>query len=157
MNNLLAHATNNSVNTSASQIKELAPNTRSSLKRVKTLSPDVMLSALSTAQKLLIQLIQQHQQQTGWILLIAPKQLPDKMLAEYYQLPTQKILIVHEQKISDLGSTIGKALSATSCSVVIDCSGQLNATQLAEFHQTACRNNKCFYPLQQLQQSTKTH
>lgn len=93
----------------------------------------------------LAQLLQQHQHQDGWILLLAPSQLPDKSWAEQYQLPLQKVLVIHPKQISDLFSTLQQALSSASCSVIINFANQLTPQQDAICRKLAIERDVWFY------------
>ncbi|MBZ9613553.1 SulA-like leucine-rich domain-containing protein [Rheinheimera maricola] len=105
----------------------------------------------------LLQLIQQHQHQQGWILLIAPTYIPDKEWAEHYQLSLHNVLVVHQKQISDLGATIKQALNSASCKVVINFASQLDALQLDACRKLAVGNNTWFYQCEQIQQPQVAH
>ena len=105
----------------------------------------------------LAQLLQQHQHQDGWILLLAPSQLPDKSLAEQYQLPLHKVLVIHPKQISDLFATLQQALLSPSCRVIINFANQLTAQQDAICRKLAIARDVWFYQCAQAQLQQTTH
>lgn len=68
----------------------------------------------------LVDLIQKHQHQSGWILLIAPEQLPDKFLAACYQLKLEKVLVIHPHQQPDTVSVIATALQGKNYAAIIN-------------------------------------
>ena len=105
----------------------------------------------------LFDLIKQHQHQDGWILLIAPYQLPDKEWASHYQLSLQNVLVVHHKQIKDLPETLRQALTSPSCKVVINFANQLDQSELEKYRKLAVTNNIWFYQYEQLTQNGFTH
>lgn len=105
----------------------------------------------------LLQLIRQHQNQPGWILLIAPSQLPAKEWAEHYQLSLHNVLVIHQKQITDLSGTVKQALASPSCKVVINFGKQLDQQELELCRKLAIGNNIWFYQCEQLQQEQVTH
>lgn len=105
----------------------------------------------------LIQLFRQHQHQQGWILLVAPTQLPDKSWAEQYQLSLHNVLVIHPKQISDLSATLQQALTSSHCKVVINFANQLDEQQLESCRQLALLNNIWFYQREQLSYGQHTH
>lgn len=101
-----------------------------------------------SAQLALLRILRQHQHQKGWIVLVAPTQLPDKFLAECYQLSLNNILVVHQKQISDLTGTLAAAFRAKGCTVVINFSRQLDPHQLINCQQLAVAQKTWFYQLQ---------
>src|SRR5690606_22338093 len=81
---------------------------------------DIEAAAANNSHHTLLQLIQQHQHQQGWILLIAPSHIPHKAWAEQHQLSFHNVLVVHQKQIRDLNATIQQALASSSCKVVIN-------------------------------------
>ena len=140
------------------QSKRLAKTTYNdnSLLKIHSVTDGNALAADHSRHSLL-QLIQQHQHQQGWILLIAPTYIPDKEWAEHYQLSLHNVLVVHQKQISDTAATIKQALNSASCKVVINFANQLDAVQLDTCRKLAVGNNTWFYQCEQLQQERITH
>lgn len=105
----------------------------------------------------LLQLIHQHQDKLGWILLIAPTCIPNKLWAEQYQLSLQHVLIIHEKQIKSLTQTVQRALESTSCKVVINFAPHLDKQQLENFSLLAIKNNTCFYQYEHIEANQLTH
>lgn len=105
----------------------------------------------------LLQLIRQHQNQPGWILLVAPFQLPAKEWAEHYQLSLHNVLVVHQKQITNLPDTLKQALASPSCKVVINFGDQLDQHELELCRKLAICHNTWFYQYEQIQQEYKTH
>ena len=140
------------------QSKRLAKTTYNdnSLLKIHSVTDGNALAADHSRHSLL-QLIQQHQHQQGWILLIAPTYIPDKEWAEHYQLSLHNVLVVHQKQISNLELTIKQALSSASCKVVINYANQLDQQQLDSCRKLAIGNNTWFYQCEQMQQLQVTH
>jgi len=105
----------------------------------------------------LLQLIRQHQNQTGWILLVAPAHLPDKEWAEHYQLSLHNVLVIHQKQISDLYATIQQALGSNSCKVVINFGTQLEQEQIDRCRRLALQNHTWFYQYDHLVSQQSQH
>lgn len=118
---------------------------------------DVSSVSQPQARQSLLQLIRQHQNQTGWILLVAPASLPDKEWAEYNQLSLHNVLVVHQKQISDLTATLVQALTSTSCKVVINFGQPLEQQQLIKCQQLAVKNSIWFYQSEHLAQPLLKH
>lgn len=128
----------------------------SSLLKIHSVTDSNAVAAEDSRHSLL-QLIQQHQHQQGWILLIAPTYIPDKEWAEHYQLSLHNVLVVHQKQISDLAATIKQALNSASCKVVINFASQLDALQLDACRKLAVGNNTWFYQCEQMHQLQVAH
>jgi cell division inhibitor SulA len=117
------------------------------------------VGAVSTSERkyTLMQLIRQHQFQSGWILLIAPSQVPAKEWAEHYQLSLHNVLVIHQKQITDLPGTVKQALASPSCKVVINFGDQLEQDELEQCRNLAIRNNIWFYQYEQMRQELITH
>ncbi len=113
--------------------------------------------ALQRKHHSLAQLLKQHQHQEGWILLLAPAQLPDKTWAERYHLQMNHVLVVQQKQILDLFTTLQQALNSASCKVVINFAHQLSMQQLAVCQRLAVKNNIWFYQYDQLGQQRTAH
>lgn len=109
---------------------------------------DEHISATDNSRQSLLQLIRQHQHQQGWILLVAPSHIPDKVWAEQYQLSLHNVLVVHQKQIHDLAATLQQALNSPSCKVVINCASQLDIQQLSSCRNLALKNNTWFYQVE---------
>ncbi|WP_333606774.1 SulA-like leucine-rich domain-containing protein [Arsukibacterium sp.] len=98
----------------------------------------VQTAGQDSTELALINILKQHQYSTGWIVLVAPQQLPDKFLAESYQLPVDRILVIHPTIKLTAADCVQQALKADTTSVVICFSSepQPQLTQLAEQTQT---------------------
>lgn len=118
---------------------------------------DSEAAAASASHHTLLQLIQQHQHQQGWILLIAPSHIPHKSWAEQHQLSFNNVLVVHQKQINDLNATIQQALASASCKVVINFARKLDPHQLDGCRKLAVAHNTWFYQCEQLQQEQITH
>uniref|UniRef100_UPI0040474CFA hypothetical protein n=1 Tax=Rheinheimera sp. TaxID=1869214 RepID=UPI0040474CFA len=140
------------------QSKRLAKTTYNdnSLLKIHSVTDGNALAADHSRHSLL-QLIQQHQHQQGWILLIAPTYIPDKEWAEHYQLSLHNVLVVHQKQISNLELTIKQALSSASCKVVINFANQLDQQQLDSCRKLAIGNNTWFYQCEQTHQPQLAH
>lgn len=140
------------------QSKRLAKTTYNdnSLLKIHSVTDGNALAADHSRHSLL-QLIQQHQHQQGWILLIAPTYIPDKEWAEHYQLSLHNVLVVHQKQISNLELTIKQALSSASCKVVINFANQLDQQQLDSCRKLAIGNNTWFYQCEQMHQPQLAH
>jgi cell division inhibitor SulA len=134
---------------------------------VSTVNDDSLLRTINSAavgaasvpntKQNLLQLIRQHQNQSGWILLVAPVQLPDKEWAEHYQLSLHNVLVIHQKQITDLSTTLQQALTSPSCKVVINFGSQLDQNELDVCRKLAICNNTWFYQCEQLQREQTTH
>lgn len=140
------------------QSKRLAKTTYNdnSLLKIHSVTDGNALAADHSRHSLL-QLIQQHQHQQGWILLIAPTYIPDKEWAEHYQLSLHNVLVVHQKQISNLELTIKQALSSASCKVVINYANRLDQQQLDSCRKLAIGNNTWFYQCEQMHQPQLAH
>lgn len=118
---------------------------------------DSEAAAANASHHTLLQLIQQHQHQQGWILLIAPSHIPHKAWAEQHQLSFHNVLVVHQKQIRDLNATIQQALASSSCKVVINFARMLDPQQLDGCRKLAVTHNTWFYQCEQLQQERITH
>ena len=143
------------------QINELASPTESLFEESFALTTlnSAAVGAISAppVKQQLVDLIKQHQHQDGWILLIAPTQLPDKEWASHYQLSLQNVLVVHQKQIRDLPETLRQAITSPSCKVVINFANQLEQSDLEKFRKLAVTNNIWFYQYEQLTQNGFTH
>ena len=128
----------------------------SSLLKIHSVTDGNALAADHSRHSLL-QLIQQHQHQQGWILLIAPTYIPDKEWAEHYQLSLHNVLVVHQKQINDLNATIRQALRSASCKVVVNFASQLDQQQLDSCRKLAVGNNTWFYQCEQMHQPRLAH
>ncbi|QBL09246.1 hypothetical protein E0Z06_06815 [Rheinheimera sp. D18] len=128
----------------------------SSLTRIHSVT-DTDIAETENSKHSLVQLMHQHQNQAGWILLVAPAHIPDKDWAEQYQLSMHNVLMVHHKQIQDLASTIEQALKSPSCKVVINFAPQLNKQQLNECRKLALANDTWFYQCEAMQQEQLTH
>ena len=140
------------------QFKRLTQNTYNdnSLLKIHSVTDGNAL-AVDYSRHSLHQLIQQHQHQQGWILLIAPTYIPDKEWAEHYQLSLHNVLVIHQKQISNLELTIKQALSSASCKVVINFANQLDQKQLDSCRKMAVGNNTWFYQCEQMHQPRLAH
>lgn len=98
----------------------------------------------------LLQLLQRYENAQGWILLIAPDNLPNKRWLTQYQLPLNKILVIHAKQISDLNATLVSALSTGTCQLVVNFAKALCPAALPRCQQLAKANNVLFYQAEQL-------
>jgi len=110
-----------------------------------------------TMQLAILQLIKRHQHQSGWTLLIAPPQLPDRFLAECYELALQKVLVVHRKQLTNPVEAIKSALSSSTCSAVISFDKSLNPQQLQECQILAQQQQIWFYQLEDTTRHTFSH
>ncbi|GAB60175.1 SulA-like leucine-rich domain-containing protein [Rheinheimera nanhaiensis] len=105
----------------------------------------------------LLQLLKRSENTPGWILLIAPNNLPSKSWLTRYQLPLNKILVIHEKQISDLNATLVRALSSGTCQLVVNFAKALCPGALPCCQQLAKVNNVLFYQAEQLSGMTLPH
>ena len=143
---------NHSENNVFNSAKEIASD---DIQRQKTQATTCAVPVSS--ENSLLQLIRQHQHQQGWILLVAPPQLPDKGWAEHFQLSLQNVLVIHQKQICNLSATLKQALTSSSCKVVINFAKQLSKQQLDDYHKLALANNIWFYDSEQMQHNLLPH
>ncbi|MDX5406986.1 MAG: hypothetical protein LPK11_08100 [Chromatiaceae bacterium] len=105
----------------------------------------------------LLQLLKRYEDAQGWILLIAPDNLPNKSWLTRYQLPLNKVLVIHAKQISNLNATLVRALSSGTCQLVVNFAKTLCPSALPRCQQLAKRNNVLFYQADQLSGMTLTH
>ena len=106
----------------------------------------------------LLFIIQQHQQQSGWVLLLAPNQLPDKSTFSGFDLDMSKVLVIQQKQISNIHTVLCDALSSSTCSAVVVWQDQFSESSLQQYQQLAEQHQTCFYQLSSdaaLAQSTK--
>ncbi|MDX3773697.1 hypothetical protein QE250_06160 [Chromatiaceae bacterium AAb-1] len=108
-------------------------------------------------QLAILRFIQRHQHQHGWTLFIAPPQLPDRFLADCYQLALEKVLIVHQKQLNDPLSVIKTAICSSTCSAVISFDLSLDPAQLDECQQLAQQQQTWFYQLAPRPEQTFSH
>jgi cell division inhibitor SulA len=118
---------------------------------------DIAVQSQRHCRHNLLQLIRQHQNQPGWILLVAPAHLPDKEWAERYQLSLHNVLVIHPKQISDLYVTIRQALESSSCKVVINFGNQLQQQQIITCRKLALHNHTWFYQCEHVLIEKSTH
>jgi cell division inhibitor SulA len=95
----------------------------------------------------LLFIIQQHQQQSGWVLLLAPNQLPDKSTFSGFDLDMSKVLVIQQKQISNIDTVLCDALSSTTCSAVVVWQDQFSESSLQHYQQLAQQHQTCFYQL----------
>lgn len=95
----------------------------------------------------LLFIIQQHQQQSGWVLLLAPNQLPDKSTFHGFDLDMSKVLVIQQKQISNIDTVLGDALSSSTCSAVVVWQDQFSESSLRHYQQLAEQHQTCFYQL----------
>ena len=105
----------------------------------------------------LLQLLKRYENAQGWILLIAPNNLPNKSWLTRYQLPLNKVLVIHAKQISDLNATLVRALSSGTCQLVVNFAKTLCPGALPRCQQLAKKNNVLFYQADQLSDMTLPH
>lgn len=101
----------------------------------------------------LLLIIQQHQQQSGWVLLLAPTQLPDKSTFSGFDLDMSKVLMIQQKQISNIDTVLCDALSSSTCSAVVVWQDQFSESSLQHYQQLAEQYQTCFY---QMSSSKKT-
>lgn len=105
----------------------------------------------------LLQLLKRYENAQGWILLIAPDNLPNKSWLTRYQLPLNKVLVIHAKQISDLNATLVRALSSGTCQLVVNFAKTLCPGALPRCQQLAKKNDVLFYQADQLSDMTLPH
>lgn len=118
---------------------------------------DSEAAASDASHHTLLQLIQQHQHQQGWILLIAPSHIPHKAWAEQHHLSFHNVLVVHQKQIGDLNAIIQQAIASSSCKVVINFAWMLDPQQLEDCRKLAVMHDTWFYQCEPVQQEFITH
>ncbi|WP_019676711.1 hypothetical protein [Arsukibacterium perlucidum] len=116
---------------------------------------ELTTASAASAEQLLIKLLQRHCSETGWIVLVAPKQLPSKALANYLQLPVGKILVIHPDTIKNPAKTLHQLLHTSSCRVIINFSQLMSDELTLQLSQCAASQQRWFYQLNHL--ATQTH
>lgn len=94
----------------------------------------------------LLKLLQQHRNTDGWILLVAPTIKPNKTFWAACQLPLAKIIVIHQQQIKDITTTLHRAMASKTCKVIINCL-PLSTAELASLTAMAQQQKNRFYPL----------
>lgn len=112
---------------------------------------------ISRQQRMLMQLIQQHQAQAGWIVLLAPSPQVIKLLANVEQLPLHKVLVIHKKQLANLTTVIDTALTSGNCKVVINCGQPLTDNIDHECQKLAAQHHAWFYQLDNLCQRLNPH
>ncbi len=95
----------------------------------------------------LLFIIQQHQQQSGWVLLLAPNQLPEKSTFSGFDLDMSKVLMIQQKQISNIHTVLCDALSSSTCSAVVVWQDQFSESSLQHYQQLAEHHQTCFYQL----------
>ena len=95
----------------------------------------------------LLFIIQQHQQQSGWVLLLAPNQLPDKSTFSGFDLDMSKVLVIQQKQISNIHTVLSDALSSSTCSAVVVWQDQFSESSLQHYQQLAEQHQTSFYQL----------
>jgi cell division inhibitor SulA len=95
----------------------------------------------------LLFIIQQHQQHSGWVLLLAPNQLPDKSTFSGFDLDMSKVLVIQQKQISNIHTVLSDALSSSTCSAVVVWQDQFSESSLQHYQQLAEQHQTCFYQL----------
>lgn len=85
----------------------------------------------------LLFIIRQHQQQSGWVLLVAPNQLPDKSTFSGFDVDMSKVLVIQQKQISNIHSVLSDALSSSTCSAVVVWQDQFSQSSLEHYQQLA--------------------
>ncbi len=93
----------------------------------------------------LLFIIQQHQQQSGWVLLLAPNQLPDKSTFTGFDVDMSKVLMIQQKQISNIDTVLSDALSSSTCSAVVVWQDQFSDSSLQHYQQLAEQHQTCFY------------
>lgn len=114
----------------------------------------LQVSAGQLALPELLFIIQQHQQQSGWVLLLAPSQLPDKSTFSGFDVDMSKVLVIQQKQISNIHSVLSDALSSSTCSAVVVWQDQFSESSLQHYQQLAEQHQTCFY---QFSSDTKPH
>tara|TARA_R110002126_G_scaffold291595_1_gene454076 strand:- start:1153 stop:1626 length:474 start_codon:yes stop_codon:yes gene_type:complete len=117
---------------------------------VKPFYQELVSSTADSAEQLLVKLLQHHSGETGWIVLVAPLQLPSKALANYLNLPLEKILVIHPEAIKDTAATLEKLLHSKGCRVIINFSQLSSDKQKSQLSQNAASEQRWFYQFSQL-------
>lgn len=108
---------------------------------------ELAADSAANEEQLLVKLLQRHSSETGWIVLVAPKQLPSKALAEYLKLPVEKVLVIHPGAIKNLADTLHKLLHTASCKVVINFCDLSSKELTGQLSQCAASQQRWFYQL----------
>lgn len=108
-------------------------------------------------QRILMQLINQHQHQTGWIVLLAPGKAVIQLLASMDQLPLHKVLVIHKQQLTKLNTVIHTTLSSGNCKVVINCSKALTDLDEQYCQKLAAQHRTWFYQYENLCHKLQAH
>jgi cell division inhibitor SulA len=105
----------------------------------------------------LLFIIQQHQQQSGWVLLLAPNQLPDKSTFSGFDLDMSKVLVIQQKQISNIHTVLSDALSSSTCCAVVVWQDQFSESSLQHYQQLAEQHQTCFYQLSSDASQQQTH
>ncbi|WNO60827.1 SulA-like leucine-rich domain-containing protein [Rheinheimera sp. MMS21-TC3] len=108
-------------------------------------------------QRMLMQLIKQHQNQPGWIVLLAPDKEVIQLLAKMSQLPLHKVLVIHKQQLTKLNTVIHTTLSSGNCKVVINCGKALTDIDQQYCQKLAAQHHTWFYQYENLCHKLQAH
>lgn len=101
----------------------------------------------------MLKIVEQYEQSNGWVLLIAPNNVPSKHLLETTSVNTDKLLVLREKHISDLAHVLHCALYNGKFSAVITWNNIVSPSQLAQLNtEKAAAKYYCF--TERLEQST---
>ncbi|SNY50637.1 hypothetical protein SAMN06297280_1633 [Arsukibacterium tuosuense] len=116
---------------------------------------ELATASAANAEQLLIKLLQRHCSETGWIVLVAPKQLPSKALADYLRLPVDKILVIHSDAIKDPAKTLHQLLHSRGCRVIVNFCQPGSDELTSQLSQYAASQQRWFYQFNNL--ASQTH
>ena len=92
----------------------------------------------STSQQL-EKLLEHHQADRGWTLILAPESESLKVLAEAEAAQQNRTLLIHRKQIHNLADTLKKAILAGTCSTIISFGDLLSAEEHYELTSLAER------------------
>jgi len=110
----------------------------------------------------LVFILRQHQHQSGWVLLVAPNQLPDKSRLAACGVDVSRLLLIQQKQISNIDTVLRHALASSTCAAVVVWQDQFGAESLNNYQELAELHQTCFYQLSTLTEaelwsSRKTH
>ncbi|MFC4656670.1 MULTISPECIES: SulA-like leucine-rich domain-containing protein [Rheinheimera] len=98
----------------------------------------------------LVFILRQHQHQTGWVLLVAPNQLPDKSRLAACGVDLSRVLLIQQKQISNIDTVLAYALASSTCAAVVVWQDQFSEQSLYRYQDLAELHQTCFYQLSTL-------
>ncbi|WP_337840283.1 SulA-like leucine-rich domain-containing protein [Rheinheimera sp.] len=115
----------------------------------------LQLDADQSALAELVFILRQHQHQSGWVLLVAPNQLPDKSRLAACGVDLSRLLLIQQKQISNTDTVLTHALASSTCAAVVVWQDQFSEQSLHRYQDLAELHQTCFYQLSSLDDATE--